>query len=66
MIILYIGGDQDPLPLATGRTYVVYAPPNQGKTRRAREFLEGYLPLLDGKDEEKIPVTQGIMIAGTP
>jgi hypothetical protein len=63
---LYVGDDQDPLPLATGRTYVVYAPPNQGKTHSARAFLEEYLPLLEGQGNEFIPATQGIMITGTP
>ena len=63
---LYVGNEQDTLPLAAGRTYVVYAPPNQGKTHSARAFLEEYLPLFEGQGGEKIPATQGIMITGTP
>lgn len=50
-------------PRPDGRTYVLYAPPTQGKTCGARYFLQDHLPLL--KDSEGRPVdTQGIMITG--
>lgn len=64
---LYVPNDQpDSLPLPTGRTYVIYAPSNQGKTHSARDFLEEALPLFQGQNQKEIPTTQGIMITGTP
>ena len=62
----YVAPGEGALPLATGRTYVIYAPANQGKTHSARDFLEEALPLFQGENEEEIPPTQGIMITGTP
>lgn len=62
----YVGDEQNPLALATGRSYVIFAPSNQGKTHSARDFLENYLPILDGENGERIPAAHGIMITGTP
>lgn len=62
----YVPNQADSLPLATGRTYVIYAPSNQGKTHSARDFLEEALPLFQGQNQEEIPKAQGIMITGTP
>jgi hypothetical protein len=50
-------------PQPDGRTYVLYAPPTQGKTCGARYFLQNHLPMFT--DSEKGPIeTRGIMITG--
>ena len=63
---LYVGEGDNARPEPNGRTYVLYAPSSQGKTAGAGDFLEGYLPLLLGENEQDIPPAWGIMITGTP
>jgi hypothetical protein len=48
-----------------GRTYVLYAPPTQGKTCGARYFLQTQLFNFTSEDNVSLPPPKGIMITGT-
>lgn len=51
-------------PQPDGRTYVLYAPPTQGKTCGARYFLQDHLPRFKDSKGRPTTDTQGIMITG--
>lgn len=51
-------------PRPDGRTYVLYAPPTQGKTSGAKYFLETHFLQFTGPEEAALPDPQGIMITG--
>jgi hypothetical protein len=50
--------------MATGKVYVMHAPPSSGKTIGDREYLQGYLSALEGVDTP-LGKAHGIMFTGT-